>query len=94
MKELRSRSKQEFKEPDICEWLEAACAATVADAKACLSLVAELKKSQQWWFPKERIRAAKIVLADAEGSCGSGIDMPKLVVGSSLVSADVPVPTV
>jgi hypothetical protein len=64
LKELRSRSKQEFKEPDICEWLEAACDANVADSKSCLLFVAELKKSQQWSFPKERIRAAEIVLAD------------------------------
>jgi hypothetical protein len=64
LKELGSRSKQQLKELDICQWLGAACAATVADSKACLSLVAELKKSQQWWFVREHIRAATIVLAD------------------------------
>jgi hypothetical protein len=64
LKELRSRSKQPLKELGICAWLEAACAATVADEKASLSLVAALGKSSQWWFLRERVRAAKIVLAD------------------------------
>ena len=64
LKELRSRSKQQLKELDICAWLEAACATTVADAKACLSLVAALGKSSQWWLLREHVRAAKIVLAD------------------------------
>jgi hypothetical protein len=65
LKELCSRSKQQLKELDICAWLEAACAPTVADAKACLSLVAVLGKSpQRWWPLREQVRAAKIILAD------------------------------
>jgi hypothetical protein len=64
LKELRSRSKQQLEKLDICRWLEAACDATVPGSKACLLFVAELKKSLPWGFPKERIRAAKIVLAD------------------------------
>jgi superfamily II DNA or RNA helicase len=64
LKELRSLSKQQLKELDICAWLEAACAATVADAKACLSLVAALGNSSRWWLLREHVRAAKIILAD------------------------------
>src|SRR5258706_11842570 len=64
LKQLRTRSKQQLKQLNTCRWLEAACAATVADCKACLLLVAELNKSQPWQFNGEGIRAAKIVLAD------------------------------
>ncbi len=64
LRELRSRSKDEIKELDICKWLEAACGATVDDDKECLSLVVELKKSQRWRHISDQIRAAKIVLAD------------------------------
>jgi hypothetical protein len=64
LKELRSRSKQPFRELDICAWLEAACTAEVGDVVACLSLVTALSKSSHWWMLKERIRAAEIVLAD------------------------------
>lgn len=64
LKELRSRSNQPLKELDICAWLEAACAETVPNAKECLSLVAALSKSSQWWLLRERVRGAEIVLAD------------------------------
>jgi hypothetical protein len=64
LRELRSRSKQELSEPDLCRWLEVACAATLPDVKACLAFVAALSKSTQWWFLKERVQRAKIVLAD------------------------------
>jgi hypothetical protein len=62
--ELRSRSKEQLGERGLCWWLEAACAATLSDVKACLALVAALSKSTQWWFLKETARQAKIVLAD------------------------------
>ena len=64
LKELRSRSKQPFRELDICAWLEAACTAEVSDVVACLLLITALSKSSHWWMLKERIRAAEIVLAD------------------------------
>lgn len=64
LKELRSRSKQPFRELDICVWLEAACTAELSDVVACLSLVTALSKSSHWWMLKEQIRAAEIVLAD------------------------------
>ena len=64
LKELRSRSKERLKELDICGWLKAACGASVAESKACLSLVAALSRSSQWWLLRERVRAAEIVLAD------------------------------
>src|SRR5260370_10124693 len=44
LRELRSRSKQELSERDLCWWLEAACAPTVQDDKACLAFVAALSK--------------------------------------------------
>ncbi|WMT79375.1 hypothetical protein [Bradyrhizobium sp. Ash2021] len=65
LRELRSRSKQELSERDICWWLEAACAPTVPDDIACLALVAALSKSREWWSFRERVRKAEIVLADA-----------------------------
>jgi superfamily II DNA or RNA helicase len=64
LRELRSRSKQELTEHDLCWWLEAACAPTVSDDSACLALVVALSKSAQWWSLKEAVRQAKIVLAD------------------------------
>jgi hypothetical protein len=64
LRELRSRSKQELSERDLSWWLEAACAPTVPDDKACLAFVAALSKSTEWWSFRERIRRASIVLAD------------------------------
>jgi hypothetical protein len=63
LRELRSRSKQRPSERDLCWWLEAACAATLPDVKACVAFVAALSKSTRWSF-KEPARRAKIVLAD------------------------------
>ena len=59
---LRSRLEGELPQTELCEWLEAACAATVSDVKRCLSLVAELPKAGNWWSIKDEIRRAKIVL--------------------------------
>jgi len=64
LKELRTRSKHQINDLDICAWLEAACAATVADSKACLSLVKALSKTSHWWLLRERVRAAEIILAE------------------------------
>jgi hypothetical protein len=64
LRELRSRSKQQLSERDLCWWLEAACAPTVQDDKECLAFVAALSKSMEWWSFRERVRRARIVLAD------------------------------
>lgn len=64
LRELRSRSKQQLTEHNLCWWLEAACAPTVEDAKACLALVAALSKSTEWWSSRELVRHARIVLSD------------------------------
>ncbi len=66
LRELRSRSKQALSERDLCWWLEAACAPTVPDDKACLAFVASLSKSKEWWSFGERIRRARIILADTD----------------------------
>lgn len=64
LRELRSRSKRELTEHDLCWWLEAACDSTVPSGKACLALVSALSKSVEWWSFREPVRQAKIVLAD------------------------------
>jgi hypothetical protein len=66
LRELRSRSKQQPSERDLGWWLEAACAATLPDVKACLAFVATLSESTKWeWFFEKAARRAKIVLSDA-----------------------------
>jgi superfamily II DNA or RNA helicase len=64
LRELRSRSKQEQRERDLGWWLEATCAPTLPDTKACLAFVAALNKLTEWYFLKDRVRRAKIILAD------------------------------
>jgi superfamily II DNA or RNA helicase len=64
LRELRSRSKQQLTEHNLCWWLEAACAPTPEDDKACLALVAALNKSSEWWSFREPVRHARIVLSD------------------------------
>ena len=63
LNELRSRLEDELPEPDLCAWFEAACDATASDVKRCLSLVARLPKTRNWWRIKNEIRRATIVLS-------------------------------